>query len=62
MKKNLFLMIAVLAASPVMGQDAKQIADSLSIHPVKAGAKQLPEPRLNCWGPTMSSSSTAKAR
>ena len=52
MKKNLFLMIAVLAASPVMGQDAKQIADSLSIPPVKAGAKQLP----------MSSSSTAKAR
>lgn len=37
MKKNLFLMIAVLAASPVMGQDAKQIADSLSIPPVKAG-------------------------
>ena len=34
MKKNLFLMIAVLAASPVMGQDAKQIADSLSIPPV----------------------------
>lgn len=28
MKKNLFLMIAVLAASPVMGQDVKQIADS----------------------------------
>ena len=27
MKKNLFLMIAVLAASPVMGQDAKQIAE-----------------------------------
>ena len=30
MKKNLFLMIALLAASPVMGHDAKQIAVSLS--------------------------------
>ena len=47
MKKNLFLMIAVLAASPVMGQDAKQIADSLSIPPVKAGAKQLPMPSVS---------------
>ena len=67
MKKNLFLMIAVLAASPVMGQDAKQIADSLSIPPVKAGAKQLPMPsvsgaQIKLLGPTMSSSSTAKAR
>ena len=42
MKKNLFLMIAAFAASPLMGQDAKQIADSLTIPPVKAGAKQLP--------------------
>ena len=47
MKKNLFLMIAVLAASPVMGQDAKQIADSLSIPPVNAGAKQLPMPSVS---------------
>ena len=31
MKKNLFLMIAAFAASPLMGQDAKQIADSLTI-------------------------------
>ena len=44
MKKNLFLMIAAFAASPLMGQDAKQIADSLTIPPVKAGAKQLPMP------------------
>ena len=46
MKKNLFLMIAAFAASPLMGQDAKQIADSLTIPPVKAGAKQLPMPSL----------------
>lgn len=44
MKKNIFLMIAAFAASPLMGQDARQIADSLSIPEVKAGAKQLPMP------------------
>lgn len=44
MKKNIFLMIAAFAASPLMGQDAQQIADSLSIPEVKAGARQLPMP------------------
>lgn len=44
MKKNIFLMIAAFAASPLMGQDAQQIANSLSIPEVKAGARQLPMP------------------
>lgn len=44
MKKNIFLMIATLAASPLMGQDVQQIADSLSIPEIKADAKQLPMP------------------
>lgn len=44
MKKNIFLMIATLAASPLMGQDVQQIADSLSIPEIKAGTKQLPMP------------------
>lgn len=47
MKKNLFLMIAVLAASPLTGQGAKQIADSLSIPQIKAGARQLPMPGVS---------------
>lgn len=67
MKKNLFLMIAAFAASPLMGQDAKQIADSLTIPPVKAGAKQLPMPsasgaQIKFLGPTMSSLLTARER
>lgn len=37
-------MIATLAASPLMGQDVQQIADSLSIPEIKADAKQLPMP------------------
>lgn len=44
MKKNLLLMMAAMAASPLMGQDAQQIANSLTIPPVKAGAKQLTMP------------------
>lgn len=44
MKKNIFLMIATFAASPLMGQDVQQIADSLSIPEIKADAKQLPMP------------------
>lgn len=39
-------MIAALAASPLVGQDARQIADSLSIPQIKAGAKQLPMPAV----------------
>lgn len=39
-------MLAALAASPLMGQDAQQIADSLSIPEIKAGAKQLPIPSV----------------
>ena len=37
-------MIAALAASPLMGQNAQQVADSLTMPPIKAGAKQLPLP------------------
>lgn len=44
MKKNTFLMMAVLAATPLMGQDARQIADSLTLPEIKAGARQLPLP------------------
>lgn len=44
MNKNILLMIAALAATPLMGQDARQIADSLSVPPIKAGARQLPTP------------------
>ncbi len=44
MKKKTLLMIAALAATPLMGQDARQIADSLSVPEVLAGAKQLPMP------------------
>lgn len=47
MKKNIFLMLAAFAASPLMGQDAQQIANSLSIPEVKAGAKQLPMPSVS---------------
>lgn len=47
MKKNILLMIAAFAAAPLMGQDAQQIADSLSIPPVKAGARQLPVPSVS---------------
>lgn len=41
--KNLFLC-AALAASPLMGQDAQQTADSLTIPAVKPGMKRLPMP------------------
>ena len=41
MKKQTLLLLTALAATPLWGQDAKQIADSLSVSPLKAGAKQL---------------------
>ena len=37
-------MMAAFAAGPLMGQDARQIADSLAIPEIKAGARQLPMP------------------
>lgn len=47
MKKNILLIIAAFMAGPLMGQNAQQIADSLSIPPVKAGARQLPMPSVS---------------
>lgn len=44
MKKKIFLIISLFAVAPLMGQDAHQVADSLSIPQIKAGAKQLPLP------------------
>lgn len=44
MKKKIFLIISLFALAPLMGQDAHQIADSLSIPQIKAGAKQLSMP------------------
>ncbi len=46
MNKKTLLMLAALAVSPLQAQDARQIADSLTLPPVKAGAKQLPIPRV----------------
>lgn len=37
-------MLAACAAAPLMGQDARQIADSLTIPQIEAGARQLPMP------------------
>ena len=44
MNKNILLMMAAFAAGPLAGQDARQIADSLSIPEIKAGTRQLPMP------------------
>lgn len=44
MKKKTLLMLAACAAAPLMGQDARQIADSLTIPQIEAGARQLPMP------------------
>lgn len=46
MKKNTLLIIAAFAAAPLMGQDAQQIADSLSLPEIKAGAKQMAIPSV----------------
>ncbi len=39
-------MLAALAATPLMGQDARQIADSLTVPQPPNGAKQLPIPTV----------------
>lgn len=45
MNKKTLLMMAALAAAPVSAQNAQQIADSLTLPPLKGGAKQVPVPR-----------------
>lgn len=46
MKKTVLLTLSALtvSVSPLVGQDAQQIADSLSVPEIKVGAKQLPVP------------------
>lgn len=40
-------MLAAMMVSPLMGQDAQQIADNLSIPELQPGAKQLPMPKAD---------------
>lgn len=47
MTKSTLLMLAAMAAAPLMGQDAKQIADNLQIPALKAGDKKVQIPKAH---------------
>ncbi len=46
MTKSALLMLTALAASPLMGQNAQQIADNLHVPALKAGDKKLQLPKV----------------
>ncbi len=47
MKKQVLVMLATLAASPLMAQDVQQIANNLTMPELKPGAKTLPMPKAD---------------
>lgn len=47
MKKHILLMVATLGTSPLMAQDVQQIANTLTMPELKAGAKVLPMPKAS---------------